>query len=234
MDIDTTRLKMLYGVLIGIEQALTRSGELFYKTLGDEYSVIVKDLASVLGQDLSLFKLPESIYDHYNYVSDLQARKEYLEAKLLPLISFLEQGYHPNQELVQIGSLYGSLEDEELRKRCADILLGQDSFDRAVSQATMVLEERIRRKAKDASSLTGTQLVNTYVKARPAESKVVFSSDPDEQDGFSNVLRGMMLAFRNTTHHSPSDTWTREDAYKVCAFIDYLLKRLNEAKSGVT
>lgn len=180
MDIDTTRLKMLYGVLIGIEQALTRSGELFYKTLGDEYSVIVKDLASVLGQDLSLFELPESIYDHYNYVSALQARKEYLEAKLLPLISFLEQGYHPNQELVQIGSLYGSLEDEELRKRCADILLGQNSFDRAVSQATMVLEERIRRKAKDASSLTGTQLVNTYVKARPEESKVVFSSDPDE------------------------------------------------------
>lgn len=234
MDIDVTRLKMLYGVLIGIRQALARSGELFYKTLGDEYSATVKDLASVLGQDLSLFELPEDIYDHYDYTSVLRSRKEYLEAKLFPLVSFLEQGYHPNEELVQIGSLYGSLEDEELRKRCADILSGRNNFDRAVNQATMVLEDRIRRKAKDASNLTGTQLVNTYVKAKPEESKIVFSSDPDEQDGFSNVLRGMMLAFRNTTHHSPSDTWTREDAHKVCAFVDYLLKRLNGAKSGVT
>jgi hypothetical protein len=102
-----------------------------------------------------------------------------------------------------------------------------------VNQATMVLEDRIRRKAKDPAGLTGTQLVNAYVKANPEESKIVFSSEPDEQDGFSNVLRGMMLAFRNTTHHSPSDAWTREEALKVCAFVDYLLKRLSQATAGI-
>lgn len=230
MDIDMTKLRMLYGSLIGMREALALCNQLFEKMLGDSYSATVQDLAMLLGKDLSQYELPLNIYAEYGYVQTPRARKEYLEGKLMPLISFLEYGYHLNEEVAEVGTLYGSLEDEELRKRCADILLGRDSFDRAVSQATMVLEDRIRRKAKDASNLTGTQLVNTYVKAKPEESKIVFSSDPDEQDGFSNVLRGMMLAFRNTTHHSPSDIWTREDAYKVCAFVDYLLKRLEGAR----
>lgn len=229
MDIDMTRLRMLYGSLTGMREALSLTNEFFYKELGDDYSATVRDLAKLIDEDLQRYQLPESIYTSIDYGTALGAHKGFLEAKLLPLISFLEQGYHPNQELVQIGSLYGSLEDEDLRRRCADILLGRDSFDRAVSQATMLLEDRIRRKAQDTSGLTGTSLANNYVKARVEDSTIVISSDPDQQEGFSNVLRGMMLAFRNTTHHSPSNTWTREDAYQVCAFVDYLLKRLEAA-----
>jgi len=233
MGIDMTKLRMLYGSLIGMREALALTSQLFYKILGDDYSTTVQDLAVLLAQDLSRFQLPEGIYDKYGYESLLQAKKGFLEGKVIPLISFLEYGYHLNEEVVEVGTLYGSLEDEELRGRCADILSARNNFDRVVNQATMVLEDRVRRKARDSSGLTGTQLVNTYVKAKPEESKIVFSSDPDEQDGFSNVLRGMMLAFRNPTHHSPSDTWTREDALKVCTFVDYLLKRLNEAKTVV-
>lgn len=229
MDIDMNKLRKLYGSLIGMREALALTTQLFYKALGDDYSATVQDLAVLLAQDLSRYQLPEGIYDKYDYESALQARKGFLEGKLIPLISFLEYGYHLDEEVASAGSLYGSLEDEDLRKRCADILLGRDSFDRAVSQATMLLEDRIRRKAQDASGLTGTSLANNYVKARVEDSKIVISSDPEQQEGFSNVLRGMMLAFRNTTHHSPSDTWTREDAYKVCAFVDYLLKRLEAA-----
>jgi hypothetical protein len=229
MDIDMTKLRMLYGSLMGMRDALALASQLFYKVLGDDYSVTVGDLATLLGQDLSRFQLPENIYGEYDYGSALRAPKNILEGKLIPLISFLEYGYHLNEEVVEIGTLYGSLEDEELRGRCADILSARNNFDRVVNQATMVLEDRVRRKGKDSTGLTGTQLVNTYVKAKPDESKIVFSGDPDEQDGFSNVLRGMMLAFRNTTHHSPSDTWSREDALKVCAFVDYLLKRLEGA-----
>lgn len=153
-----------------------------------------------------------------------------MEGKLFPLLSLLAYGYHLNEEVVEVGTLYGSLGDEELRGRCADILSARNNFDRVVNQATMVLEERVRRKARDSTGLTGTQLVNTYVKAGLDDSKITFSGDSNEQEGFSNVLRGMMLAFRNTTHHSPSDTWTREDALKVCAFVDYLLKRLEGAE----
>lgn len=233
MDIDMNKLRMFYGSLIGMREALALTTQLFYKALGDDYSATVQDLAVLLAQDLSRYQLPEGIYDKYDYESALRAPKGFLEGKLIPLISSLEHEYHLNQEVASIGSLYGSLEDEELRRRCADILLGQNSFDRAVNQATEVLEERIRRKTRDSSGLTGTSLVNNYVKGKPEESKLVFSSDSNEQEGFSNVLRGVMFAFRNTTHHSPSDTWTREDAHKVCTFVDYLLKRLNEAKTVV-
>jgi len=229
MDIDMTKLRRLYGSLIGMREALALCNQLFEKMLGDSYSAAVQDLAILLGRDLSQYELPPNIYAEYGYVQASRARKEYLEGKLMPLISSLEYEHHLNEEVASVGSLYGSLEDEDLRKRCADILLGRDSFDRAVSQATMLLEDRIRRKAQDASGLTGTSLANNYVKARVEDSKIVISSDPEQQEGFSNVLRGMMLAFRNTTHHSPSDTWTREDAYKVCAFVDYLLKRLEAA-----
>ncbi|HZL82227.1 MAG TPA: TIGR02391 family protein [Candidatus Deferrimicrobium sp.] len=228
-DIDMARLRMLYGSLTGMREALSLTNEFFYKELGDDYSAAVRDLAILLSQDLSRFQLPEGIYDKYSYEPLLQARKSFLEGKLIPLISFLECGYHLNEEVVEVGTLYGSLEDEELRGRCADILSARNNFDRVVNQATMVLEDRIRRKARDSSGLTGTSLVNNYVKAKPEESKIVISSDPEEQEGFSNVLRGMMLAFRNTTHHSPSDIWTREDALKVCEFVDYLLKRLEGA-----
>ena len=230
MDIDMTKLRRLYGSLIGMREALALCNQLFEKMLGDSYSAAVQDLAILLGRDLSQYELPLNIYAEYGYVQAPRARKEYLEGKLIPLISSLEYEHHLNEEAASVGSLYGSLEDEELRRRCADILLGKDSFDRAVNQATEVLEERIRRKAKDESDFTGTQLVNVYVRAKPDESKLVFSRDSNEQEGFSHVLRGVMFAFRNTTHHSPSDIWTREDAYKVCAFVDYLLKRLEGAR----
>ncbi len=230
MDFDMTKLRRLYGSLLGMRDALALSNQLFKKMLGDDYSAAVRELAKLLGEDLSRYELSQDIYAEYSNVHPPTARKAYLEGKLIPLISSLEYGYHLDEEVASIGSLYGSLEDEELRRRCADILLGRDSFDRAVNQATEVLEERIRRKANDDSDSTGTQLVNEYVKANADESKVIFSRDANEQDGFSQVLRGVMLAFRNTTHHSPSDTWAREDAYKVCAFVDYLLKRLEGAR----
>lgn len=229
MDIDMGKLRMLYGSLVGIREALAQCYQLFRKTLGDDYSAVVQKLAGLLGEDLSQFVLPADIYAEYSNITPPGAPKEYLAGKLFPLIAFLEYGYHLNEEVAEIGTLYGSLEDEELSSRCSDILSARNHFDRVVSEATLVLENRIRHKARDSSGLTGTQLVNTHVKANPQDSTIVISSDPDEQEGFSHVLRGVMFAFRNTTHHSPSETWTREDALKVCAFIDYLLKRLEEA-----
>jgi hypothetical protein len=39
-----------------------------------------------------------------------------------------------------------------------------------------------------------------------------------------------MLAFRNPTHHKITDKYRREDALKVCAFIDNILSVLEGAK----
>lgn len=176
MDIDMTKLRMLYGSLIGMREALSLTDEFFYKELGEDYSAAVQDLAKLIDEDLQRYQLPESIYSSIDYGTSLGAHKGFLEGKLIPLISFLEYGYHLDEEVASPGFLYGSLEDEDLRKRCADILLGRDSFDRAVSQATMLLEDRIRRKAMDTSNLTGTQLVNTYVKARRQSQRSCFQA----------------------------------------------------------
>src|SRR5205814_4301419 len=52
------------------------------------------------------------------------------------------------------------IEDEELRSRCQNELLASAHSDKAVSQATLVLEERIRNRAQ-LTRLVGDGLVNT-------------------------------------------------------------------------
>lgn len=104
------------------------------------------------------------------------------------------------------------------------MLLRPSRFDRAVNQATQVLEDRIRQKAQPKRRLVGVALVNDAFKSDLSKTVLKASDDPDEQDGFTNILRGTMLAFRNPTHHYLTDTFTREEAMRVCGFIDVLLK----------
>jgi hypothetical protein len=98
-----------------MREALGLSIQLFKKMLGDDYSAAVQELAKLLDEDLSQYYLPPNIYAEYNNVHPPVASKAYLEGKLIPLISSLEYGYHLNEEVAEVGTLYGSLEDEELR-----------------------------------------------------------------------------------------------------------------------
>src|SRR5208283_6209604 len=52
------------------------------------------------------------------------------------------------------------IQDDELRDRCGDILLASSKFDRPINQATLVIENRIRRKAQPSRRLVGEDLVN--------------------------------------------------------------------------
>jgi hypothetical protein len=47
------------------------------------------------------------------------------------------------------------LSDLELRERCEDLLLASANFDRATNQATLVLEDRIRKKSQPSTPLVG-------------------------------------------------------------------------------
>jgi hypothetical protein len=38
------------------------------------------------------------------------------------------------------------------------------------------------------------------------------------------MLRGVVPTFRNKTHHHVADTFSRDDAMRVCGFIDVLLR----------
>jgi hypothetical protein len=104
------------------------------------------------------------------------------------------------------------------------------NFDRVINQATQVLEDRIRKKAKIKKPLTGPSLVNAAIMADPDKSPIRIAGSREEQEGIGHICRGLMLAFRNPTHHQIADTYSREDALKVCAFIDNVLAAIDAAQ----
>jgi uncharacterized protein (TIGR02391 family) len=122
------------------------------------------------------------------------------------------------------------LEDDELKERCRDLLLANKNFDRAVNQATLVLEDRIRDKATPPTKLVGENLVNFAFKEDVAKTVLkVKSGDPDDQRGCTQILRGVVPYLRNKTHHHIVKDFSREDALRVCGFIDVLLRVVDDS-----
>jgi len=117
------------------------------------------------------------------------------------------------------------IQDQELRERCQDVLLAPKHFDRPINQATLVLEDRIRTKAQPLQKLVGENLVGYSFNEDLAKTVLrVASNDPDEQRGFTQILRGVVPTFRNKTHHHIIKSFSREEAMRVCGFIDVLLR----------
>jgi len=117
------------------------------------------------------------------------------------------------------------IQDDELMDRCEDILLASSKFDRPIREATVVLEERIRNKAKPPTELVGENLVNFAFKEKLSETVLrVESNNEKDQRGFTQILRGLVPTFRNKTHHHIIKTFSREEAMRVCGFIDVLLR----------
>lgn len=117
------------------------------------------------------------------------------------------------------------IQDDELRDRCEDILLASSKFDRPINQATLVLEDRIRNKAALSKKLVGESLVNAAFNEDLSKTVLrVGGGDADDQRGITQILRGIVPAFRNKTHHHVINSISREDAMRVCGFIDVLLR----------
>ncbi len=124
------------------------------------------------------------------------------------------------------------IQDDELRDRCGDILLASSKFDRPINQATLILEDRIRKKAQPNRKLVGESLVNYAFNEDLAKTVLqVASNESDDQRGFTQILRGIVPAFRNKTHHHIINNFSREEAMRVCGFIDVVLRVVdNSAK----
>ncbi len=135
-----------------------------------------------------------------------------------------------NRRALLKGAIEYLIQDNELRDRCSDILLSPSKFDRPINQATLVLEDRIRRKEPPPKKLVGVELVNYAFKGDLSKTILKVSDNADEQDGFTNILRGVMLAFRNLTHHHITNQFTREEAMRVCGFIDVLLRVVDNSE----
>ena len=126
-------------------------------------------------------------------------------------------------------SLKGAIEflihDSTLLARCRELLLARSYFDRAVNQATQILEHRIRTKANPPKKLTGENLVGFAFNEDITKSLLrVESGDAEDQRGFTQILRGIVPAFRNKSHHHITDSLSREEAMRIVGFIDVLLR----------
>jgi len=230
--IDRTRLKGIYARLKGIERFFSTQGpgRVCDASAARSYQSIVTELSALLPDvgDADFRLSDRAIYPVVGGGPD-KCHVDGVKPSVMQLVSYLETVHHVGQEVVEVGTLYNAIKDEALRGRCADLLSAPGNFDRAINQATQVLEDRIRTKAETDTKLTGTDLVNQMIKADPTRTTIKVSDDKGEQEGFANLCRGMMMAFRNPTHHQILDQFTREDALKVCAFIDNLLRVVDGA-----
>lgn len=177
-----------------------------------------------------------------NYQKKLEPHKQAEIRDLLPIIftervkgKITQKSPSPktkvrlNQRAELKAAIEYLIEGQELKDRCQDLLLASSKFDRPINQATLVLEDRIRRKAQPTSRRVGVDLVNYAFRGDLTRTILKVSNSPDEQDGFANILRGVMLAFRNPTHHHIVNTFTRGEALKICGFIDVLLRVVDNA-----
>ncbi|PIS14467.1 hypothetical protein COT64_02495 [Candidatus Shapirobacteria bacterium CG09_land_8_20_14_0_10_39_12] len=119
------------------------------------------------------------------------------------------------------------IQDEELYDRCEDLIKARRNFDRVLREATTVLEDRIR-KLSGIKGMRPIDLVGKVLNPDPAKAVLKISNEKSEQGGFFNICQGLMLSFRDPTHHQLSDKFTREDALKFCGFIDSLLSVLGQ------
>lgn len=130
-----------------------------------------------------------------------------------------------NKRVVLKTMIESLIRDAELRDRCQDMLLASSKYDRPINQATLVLEDRIRKMAQPTDRLVGEPLVNYAFNEDLGRTVLrVASNEPEDQRGFTQIMRGIVPSFRNKTHHHIVNTFSREEALQVCGLIDVLLR----------
>jgi uncharacterized protein (TIGR02391 family) len=227
--VDRPKLIALYARLKGLERAVLTVDGNPHRVFGTDFNAMMQEIQAASDEDVGQFILGRDAFFGEQHGRGF-CHMDYLTSRIMQATNWLEYSFHLGAEVVEIGTLYNAIRDEELKARCADLLSAPGKFDRVINQATQVLEDRIRSKAQLPTGVSGVSLVNRVVKANPAQITIKLSDDPDEQEGLSQVLRGLILAFRNPTHHQLLDHVSREDALKVCAFIDNLLTVIAKAE----
>lgn len=124
--------------------------------------------------------------------------------------------------------------DPRLRERCLDLFYTFDQsgqphrFDTVVSEATRILEDRIRRLSGADSSLDGVKLVRFAFSGD--DPPLVLSQEKSEQESAHPLLRGFFGLIRNPFHHNLIEEVPRERVLQILAMIDYLIFLSQSAK----
>lgn len=124
-------------------------------------------------------------------------------------------------------SLGDVIVDAELRERCGDLLLAGGKFDRAIREAAVVLEDRVRTAVGGSERLGISLMGYAFSEKNP---RLRLSQSPREQIGAMQLYAGVMAFFRNPTGHQFKDAYTRDDAVRFVAMVDLLLQMTGRAE----
>jgi hypothetical protein len=120
--------------------------------------------------------------------------------------------------------------DPELRNRCLD-LFGQftetgqhDRLDTVISEATRILEDRLRRLAGAAPTVVGTDLASYALSG--STPRIVLSAVGAEQEAAHLLFRGVFGFVRNRVHHHLVADVSPVRALQIVGTVDYLLSLL--------
>lgn len=117
--------------------------------------------------------------------------------------------------------------DTQLRERCLDLFNDFDQnaqhhrFDTVISEATRILEDRIRKLSGAGSDLEGARLVTFAFVGNPARLKL--GNTPAEQEAAQNIFRGTFGFIRNPFHHSLIEKVEKERILQILGMVDYLI-----------
>lgn len=123
--------------------------------------------------------------------------------------------------------------DDELHARCLDLLMQfeeqsqSDRHDTVVTEATRILENRLRQLTTTHDGTTGTDLVTRSFGGKHPVLRV--SEVPAEQDAVHLLFRGVFGFIRNPVHHRLVSGLTAERVVQILGLIDYLIAVANSA-----
>jgi|WetSurMetagenome_2_1015567.scaffolds.fasta_scaffold143356_1 hypothetical protein len=129
-----------------------------------------------------------------------------------------------------------SIKDQELSKRCLDLLNAPGSFDRVINQATLVLEAKLRDKLPfdklcdlipETKNQIGENLAHKLL--APPNPAIIVSDKPDECSAFHKMVVGVITYLRNPSHHTLNDDTDWSLAWSVVGIVDSLISEIGNA-----
>jgi uncharacterized protein (TIGR02391 family) len=122
-------------------------------------------------------------------------------------------------------SLPSLIADDELRRRCEDLLAADAHHDRVIREACVILEDRVRKATGASKEVVGVSLMQmAFGKNGPLR----LSEHAQEQIGAMQIYGGVMAFFRNVAGHNLIDSYTQEDALRFVVFVDLLLAMIGK------
>ncbi|MGB3477836.1 MAG: TIGR02391 family protein [bacterium] len=192
--------------------------------------------------DLLVQELSENTLKHLEYKITLLRNKlsmgVFKDAKLWPLLvkkphkgkTILRESYATEIHTYEVDII-----DPVLRKRCLDLYNRftengcSDRYDTVLTEATRILEDRIRSLTNAPADKMGPDLA-TYAFGSD-DPKLKLSDSKSEQEGLHLLYRGVFGWIRNPVHHRLVPNLQKERVLQLLCLIDYLLSLAEESYS---